>query len=79
MKAKKATKHIRCKGCDDGLIVMMLDEDGTRTDISKRPGVPSHAVDEYWWPCAKWVSAEAPEPALHIDIRAGLSEEEPNP
>lgn len=53
-----ARPAIRCKGCDNGLPTMMLDADGTLTHFSKRPGVPSHAVDDAWWPCANWQAVE---------------------
>lgn len=51
-----------CRGCELGLPKMMLDDAGTRTDVSKRPGVPSHAVDDAWWPCDRWVRVAQQEP-----------------
>jgi hypothetical protein len=42
----------QCKGCQRGLPVLMLDDDGVRVDVSGRPGKPSHAVEDSWWLCA---------------------------
>jgi hypothetical protein len=43
-----------CKGCERGLPVLMLDEDGTLTSVSGRSGVPGHALDDGYFPCANW-------------------------
>lgn len=56
-----AAPRPRCQGCDKGLPTVMVDADGTRTDLSARPGVPSHAVGDAWWPCAAWVRASQQE------------------
>lgn len=41
----------KCSGCEQGLPVLMLDDDGVRIDISGKPGKPSHAVEDSWWLC----------------------------
>lgn len=79
-------KPRRCKGCADGLATLMLDDDGVRTDISGRPGVPSHAVEEYYWPCTKWTDGTQPPSGLrgdpvaprtvHADTRGSASSSE---
>ncbi len=55
----------RCKGCEQGLPILLLDKDGCMTHVSKRPpGSISHAVGDAWWPCKlyKLVAAPAPSP-----------------
>jgi len=42
-----------CKWCQDGQPVLILDADGTRTDITRNPGTACHAYDDSWWPCEK--------------------------
>ncbi len=43
-----------CSGCQRGLPVVLVDEDGTFMDVSGRPGTPSHAVSDAWWPCTRY-------------------------
>lgn len=48
----------KCKGCEQGLSVLMLDEDGTLTSVSGRLGRPSHAIDDGWWLCVASASLQ---------------------
>jgi hypothetical protein len=47
-----------CKGCQDGLPVKDLDEDGVLTSLSGKSGKPSHAADVYWWLCTDQATRE---------------------
>jgi len=40
-----------CKGCEEGMDLLMLDEDGVRCTESGKSGLPCHANDDTWWPC----------------------------
>lgn len=46
-----------CKACERGVPVVMVDDHGVYTHVSQRPGTPSHAVDDAWWPCPRWLPA----------------------
>jgi hypothetical protein len=66
---------VSCRGCDQGLVVMMLDEDGCRTDISQKIGVPSHAADDAFWPCEKWTPTQPKAPEGESPVVARQAEE----
>jgi hypothetical protein len=43
-----------CRDCDEGRKPSVLDEDGTHSYITGRPGTMCHAAEEYWWPCKRF-------------------------
>lgn len=66
--ARGVAPLLKCPGCDRGLPVLMLDDDGVRTDVSGRPGTPSHAVSDAWWPCPRWqLAGTAPAAPMELD------------
>jgi len=44
----------RCKACDDGQKVLCLDEDGTLSFLTGKPGAPMHAIDIYFGRCRNY-------------------------
>lgn len=55
----------RCKSCAAGDAPVWLDEDGTLSKVSGRPGTLSHASGDHWWPCTAAL-ASAPPPVLRV-------------
>jgi len=43
-----------CPSCERGDTPIMLDEHGTRSEVSGEPGRPGHAIDDYWWYCDQY-------------------------
>ena len=58
------SSHLKCKGCEKGLPILLLDQDGCMTHVSKRDPVSiSHAVSDAWWPCQRFKLVAAPAPS----------------
>lgn len=48
--------QVKCKHCEQGMNLYMLDEDGVNVSLSGGIGTIGHAYEDGWWPCPRFDS-----------------------